>query len=132
MIRIPESHRDLLKAPLTCSFCTVGADGTPQVTGMWYLADEDTVKISMPDSRQKVRNLARNPRATVFIIDPDDHFRTLEIRGTTHSYRDDELRDYNTIIRHYGHDPATFAAPIANRIIVTLSPTRVVVQGAGR
>src|SRR5262245_17887085 len=80
MATIPESRRDLVEAPLVASLSTVGSDGTPQVTAIWFVADGDTVKASLATARQKYRNVVARPRATLFIIDPNNPFRTLEIR----------------------------------------------------
>jgi PPOX class probable F420-dependent enzyme len=72
-IEIPESHADLFRRPLVAPVTTIGADGQPQSTPVWYLVDDDGVlKTSTTTSRQKYKNLARNPRATLLIIDPED------------------------------------------------------------
>jgi predicted pyridoxine 5'-phosphate oxidase superfamily flavin-nucleotide-binding protein len=43
---IPDSHRDLIDSPHIATLSTVGADGAPQVTALWYIADGDTVATS--------------------------------------------------------------------------------------
>ena len=79
---VPDSHRDLLDAA-TAILATNGADGKPQVTAVAFLFDpaDQRVKISLNDTRQKVKNLRRDPNATLFILDPANPYRTLEIRG---------------------------------------------------
>jgi predicted pyridoxine 5'-phosphate oxidase superfamily flavin-nucleotide-binding protein len=42
----PDSHRDLINSPHIATLSTVGADGAPQVTALWYIADGDTVATS--------------------------------------------------------------------------------------
>src|SRR5438067_8900811 len=80
---LPATHADLLDAPNTAVLTTVGADGQPQSTAVWYLVDDDgALKTSITTDRQKYRNLTRNPKATLFILDPANPFRTLEIRAT--------------------------------------------------
>ncbi|BBZ10034.1 PPOX class F420-dependent oxidoreductase [Mycobacterium branderi] len=129
MTTIPESHRDLFEAPLVASLSTVGSDGTPQVTAIWFVADGDTVKASLVTARQKYKNVVAHPRATLFIIDPNNPFRTLEIRGTVQVDEDPELKLFERVFRHYGQDPATFPAPRDGRVAITLLPTHVVAQG---
>lgn len=129
MPAIPESHRDLLTAPNIASLATVGADGTPQVTAIWYVLDGDTVKTSLVTARQKVKNMVAHPQATLFVIDPANPFRTLEIRAEADITDDPGLALFSEVVRHYGHDPATFPAPRDGRVVVTLRPTRVVAQG---
>jgi hypothetical protein len=41
MMLIPDSHRNLAEAPVVASLSTIGADGTPQVTAVWFLTVGD-------------------------------------------------------------------------------------------
>ncbi|MGU3498765.1 PPOX class F420-dependent oxidoreductase [Mycobacterium sp. C31M] len=129
MAIIPESHRDLIDAPLVASLSTIGADGTPQVTAVWFVIEDDAVQISLLRTRQKYRNVTERPQATLFIIDPENPFRTLEIRGTVNVDDDSDLTLFERVFRHYGQDPTASGAPTAGRVAVTLRPTRVVAQG---
>jgi PPOX class probable F420-dependent enzyme len=81
-IDVPETLTDLLNGANTAVLTTVGADGLPQSTAVWYLFDEDGIlKTSITVDRQKYKNLARHPRATLFILDPTNPYRTIEIRA---------------------------------------------------
>ena len=126
---IPESHRDLVDTPHTASLSTVGADGMPQVTAFWVLREGDVLKTSLQKSRQKYKNIAANPRATVFLIDPTNPMRTLEVRGDVTTDEDPDAVFFDRMVRHYGMDPATFPAPRDNRVVVTFTPRRVSVLG---
>jgi len=64
MATIPDSHRDLLDAPVA-TLATVGADGRPQLSAVWFLADDDGVRLSLNNSRQKTKNLNNNSAATL-------------------------------------------------------------------
>ena len=129
MNTIPDTHRDLLDGAHIATLSTAGADGTPQVTALWYLADGNTVTTSLMTSRQKYKNIVARPKATLFIIDPANPFRTLEIRATATIEPDHDLALLNRIIRHYGQDPDTFPGPREDRVILRLTPNRVVAQG---
>jgi PPOX class probable F420-dependent enzyme len=129
MPTVPDSHHDLVAAPLVASLATVGADLTPQVTAIWFVAEGDTVKISLVTARQKYKNIVAHPQATLFIIDPKNPFRTLEIRGSVEVGEDLGLELFAKIFRHYGQDPAASPVPHEGRVAVTLLPTRVVAQG---
>jgi PPOX class probable F420-dependent enzyme len=129
MVIIPASHRDLIDQPGIGTLSTVGADGTPQVTALWYLADGDVIRTSLQTSRQKYRNVAAHPKATLFIFDPANPFRTLEIRADATFEEDPDLILFERILRHYGKDPDTFSSRKESRITLTLTPTRVVTQG---
>jgi PPOX class probable F420-dependent enzyme len=129
MPEIPESHRDLIDAPGTASLSTIGPDGSPQVTALWYVADGDTVKTSLLMSRQKYKNVVAHPKATLFIIDPNNPFRTLEVRAEVSIDDDPGLALFERVVRHYGQDPDNFPAPRDGRVVLTLTPTHVIAQG---
>lgn len=129
MAAIPDSHRDLIEKPHIASLSTVGPDGAPQVTALWYIADGDTVATSLMTSRQKYKNVLAHPTATLFIVDPTNPFRTLEVRADTSVEEDPDLALFDRVVRHYGQDPENFPAPRDNRVVLRLSPTRVVAQG---
>ena len=65
---IPESHRDLLQAD-TAVLATIGSDGRPQLSAVWFLATDDGVKVSLNTDRQKVKNLQRNAAVNLFVLD---------------------------------------------------------------
>ena len=61
MSTFPESHRDLLASDVAI-LTTIGRDGYPQVTAVWFLHDDDaTLKLSLNTMRQKVKNLRQRP-----------------------------------------------------------------------
>ena len=89
MPAIPASHRDLLDGQFA-TLATVGPDGRPQLSEVWFLADGDQVSISLNDSRQKTKNLQANPAASVFLLDLAVPYRYLEIRGDAEITPDDD------------------------------------------
>src|SRR5437763_1949115 len=83
MTTFPESHRDLLKADVAM-LATIGQDGYPQLTALWFLFDEDaTLKLSLNSTRQKVKNLQAHAECTFFILDTANPYRTLKMRAQT-------------------------------------------------
>lgn len=129
MPTISPSHRDLLAKPRTVTFATVGADGQPQVTAIWAMLDGDVVRTSLSRSRQKYRNLVAHPKATLFVIDPQNPFRTLEIRATAEITEDTGLEFLSRLLGFYGSDLETFEGPKEDRVVITLNPTRIVELG---
>ena len=78
---IPASHRDLLDAAGVAILSTIGDDGYPQSTALWFLLDGEVIRTSLHRSRQKYKNLLTRPQATLFVLDPANPYRTVEIRG---------------------------------------------------
>jgi len=80
---IPESHLDLIKDETKsfCSLATIMRDGTPQVTPVWFNTDGKHILINSASGRVKDRNMRRNPRVALMIVDPKDAYRYIQIRG---------------------------------------------------
>lgn len=127
MATIPESHRDLLTTPGGVAILsTIGADGAPQTTALWYVFDSDgLVKLSLNRSRQKTKNIERNPVVTLFFIDPANPYRTLEVRGIAHLDPDADGTVVGKVNAKYGSHVQDNDRPGEERIAVTIQPTRV-------
>jgi PPOX class probable F420-dependent enzyme len=88
-IVIPDSHLDLLTQPLPVSAVTLMTDGTPQASVVWRLWEAPHILVSSPRLTQKTRNVMRDPRMTFLMIDPQNPYRFLEIRGVVTAVRSD-------------------------------------------
>jgi PPOX class probable F420-dependent enzyme len=126
---ISPSHRDLLETPNTVALATVGADGQPQVTAIWAMLDGDVVRTSLWKGRQKYRNLVAHPQVTLFVMDPKNPFRTLEVRATAEVSDDPGLEFLQRLLALYGTDLEHFPAPTDDRVVITLHPVRIVENG---
>ena len=128
-LTIPATHRDLLEAPTPVALATVGHSGHPQVTYVWVILDGDDVVTSLTSDRQKSKNLVARPQGTVFVADPANPYRTLEVRGDVTIEPDPELVTLKAVLAAYGTDLESFPAPLENRVTMRLVPTRIVAQG---
>jgi len=124
MATIPDSHRDLLDAPVA-TLATVGADGRPQLSAVWFLADGDKVRLSLNSARQKTKNLRTNPAATLFILDTANPARYLELRGDATVAPDDDYAFADQVGAKYGADLRNMDQPGQTRVVVTIDPVRV-------
>jgi PPOX class probable F420-dependent enzyme len=127
MTTIPDSHRDLLDKQVAV-LGTIGASGRPQLSGTWFLAEGDTVRISLNTTRQKVKNLRANPKCSVLIFG-DPPYRYLEIRGDAEITPDDDYAFADKVGAKYGADLRTMDKPGEHRVVVTIRPVRVVTWG---
>jgi PPOX class probable F420-dependent enzyme len=127
--QIPSSHLDLLEGPIPVSIATIGPSGYPQVTAVWVFFEDGNVVTSLAGVRQKLKNLKARSRATVFVIDPANPYRTLEVRGDVTIEPDPELTTLKRVLTAYGTDLESFPGPLEERATVTLRPTRVVALG---
>ena len=124
MTTIPDSHRDLLGAQIAV-LATIGASGRPQLSATWFLAEGDTVKLSLNTARQKTKNLQANPAVTVFLLDLAMPYRYLEIRGDAEITPDDDYSFADRLGAKYQSDLREHDQPGQSRVIVTIKPTRV-------
>ncbi|MDQ3653921.1 MAG: PPOX class F420-dependent oxidoreductase [Chloroflexota bacterium] len=128
MTHIPESHIDLFNRPLLLGLATVQPDGQPQVTPVWGDVEDGLIRVNTAAGRQKYKNLVERPQATVLVVDPDDAFRWIEVRGKV-SKRSEETgievidklaKDYLNADVYPGHTPDE------TRVTFYIEPTRVV------
>jgi PPOX class probable F420-dependent enzyme len=130
MTTIPESHRDLLNANVAV-LATIGQDGFPQVTALWFLFDEGTIKMSLNTTRQKVKNLQAHPECSFFILDPANPYRTLEIRARAEITPDPDYTFAKKLGAKYGGvDLSTRDRPGERRVVVSLQPLKVNTWGS--
>ena len=129
MTTIPDSHLDLLGAQIAV-LGTIGPSGRPQLSAVWFLADGETVRISLNTSRQKLKNLQANPTASLLILDPANPYRYLELRGDAVISPDPDYEFANQVGAKYGGaDLSDHDKPGDARMIVTIKPTRAVTWG---
>jgi PPOX class probable F420-dependent enzyme len=124
---IPESHRDLLNAQVAM-LATIGSSGRPQLSATWFLAEGDTVRISLNTSRQKVKNLQADPKCSL-LIPGTPPYRYLELRGDAEITPDDDYEFADKVGAKYGADLREHDQPGESRVVVTIRPTRVVTWG---
>jgi PPOX class probable F420-dependent enzyme len=131
MTAFPESHQDLLKADVAM-LATIGPDGYPQVTALWFLFDDDgTIKLSLNTTRQKVKNLQAHAECTFFILDTKNPYRTLEVRARAEIAPDSDYAFAKRLGAKYGGaDLSANDRPGETRVVVSLQPVKVNTWGS--
>jgi len=124
MPAIPASHRDLLDGQFA-TLATAGPDGRPQLSEVWFLAEDDTIALSLNTARQKTRNLLANPAANLFLLDLADPYRYLEIRGDAEISADDDYSFAGKVGAKYNADLRDHDRPGQSRVKVVIRPVRV-------
>ena len=124
---IPEGFHDLLKNTAVAHVAhvaTIGPYGEPQNNPVWFDWDEEYVKFSQTKTRQKLRNLGRNPRVALSIVDPENHLRYLEVRGVVNRVEEAPDLDYiNAKSEKYlGVYPYQNHRPGDERVVVFVRP----------
>ena len=125
--RIPESHRDLFEKKAFAHLATLMPGGEPQVTPVWVDYDGRHVLINTAESRQKDKNLRRDPRVSLSILDPDNPYRYLEVRGhvaeRTHDGADQHI---DAMAKKYlGKEKYPFRRPGEVRVLYKIEPEHI-------
>ena len=129
---IPESHLDSFESEAFAHLSTVMPDGTPRVTPVWVdHEDAEYVLVNTARGRRKERNVRRNPRVGVSVLDPEDPYRYVSVRGEaelTEEGADDHIdalaRRYMDVDEYPHHGEESGA-----RVIVRIPTDRVVTGG---
>ena len=124
-LSVPSTHADLLDAPVA-TLATVGADGRPQLSALWFLHEDGAVRMSLHEARQKTKNLRANPAANLFILDTANPGRYLELRGDVTIEADPDYAFADKVGAKYGGlDLRLFDGDDRRRVVVTINPVRV-------
>lgn len=129
MANIPESHRDILESQALAYLSTLGPNGEPQVSAVWFLWDGTHLRFAFNKKRQKYRNLLRDPRVAVALVDPSNAYRALELRGTVATIEGDpDFRFINAASQKYlKRDASPQEAGAADeRVVIVVQPERVI------
>jgi PPOX class probable F420-dependent enzyme len=125
MTTFPDSHSDLLQAQVA-SLATIGSNGFPQLTEVWFLLDDDgELKLSLNTSRQKTRNLRKRPQCSLLILDLENPYRYLEVRGNARIEADDDYLFAGKVGAKYSADLKVHDRPGDGRVVVTIEPVNI-------
>jgi PPOX class probable F420-dependent enzyme len=124
MTDFPESHRDLLDAQVA-SLATIGGNGLPQLTEIWFLHEDGELKLSLNTSRVKTRNLTKRPQCSLLVLDLQNPYRYLEVRGNAKIEPDDDYVFARRLGAKYDADLKVHDQPGESRVVVTIEPANV-------
>ena len=104
MASIPASFHDLFDRETFAHFATKMPDGTPQVTPLWvdYDVDADRVLVNTARGRQKEQNVNRDPTVGLSMVDPDNPYRFVSVRGEVDALTEEGAVEHaNQLARRY-------------------------------
>ncbi len=121
---IPKTHSDLLESKALAHVATIGPKGEPQVNPVWFGWDGENILFSQTKTRQKYKNVQREPRLSLSIVDPNNPFRYLEIRGSVVKIEEDPDFDFiNSMSKKYlGIDKYQGHQPGDERVVIVVRP----------
>jgi len=132
MTAVPEKYLDLVTTKKALAhLATIMPDGSPQVTPVWFDMHDGKVRVNSAKGRIKSRNMTVGAPVALSIVDPDNGYRYIQIRGkvsnTTETGGDAHI---DSLAKKYlGLDAYPYRTPTETRIIFEITPASVQVMG---
>jgi PPOX class probable F420-dependent enzyme len=126
MTALTDLAKRLIDEPTFAVLSTINPDGAPQSSVVWVKRDGDDVVFSTIRGRRKTRNMERDPRVTVTLYDPADPYRYVEVRGAVSLTEEGGPELIQELSQKYDGTPFTEGHPDNVRVVVRVTPTRVI------
>ncbi len=125
---LPPRAVELLGGTGLVVLTTLNADGSPHSTPVWALCEGGQIVMSTVSKRKKARNLARDPRASVVVLDAANPACYFSVSGEAILTPDDDRRVLDRLAQMYLGAPYPAEDPKNVRLAVRLRPTHVIAQ----
>jgi PPOX class probable F420-dependent enzyme len=132
MAIVPDNYLDLLRDKKAfASIATVMKDGSPQVTPIWFDYASDKIRVNTARGRVKARTLREGARVALAIMDPDNPYRYVQVRGKvlTATEQGADAHIDSLAKKYLGQDKYPFRQPGEVRVMYEIQPTSA--QGNG-
>ena len=128
---IPDKYRDLFTKRAFASLATIMPDSSPQVTPVWVDLEGDLVIVNTARGRQKDKNMRRDPRVAMALIDPENPYRYIEIRGRVAEITEEGADAHidKMAKKYLGADKYPYRQASETRVIFKIQPERVNTMG---
>jgi PPOX class probable F420-dependent enzyme len=132
MAVIPEQYLDLLQQKKAfADLATVMPDGSPQVTPVWFDYTGGVIRVNSAKGRTKTRNMKEGARVALSIMDPDNPYRYLQIRGKVTRVTEEGARAHiDSLAKKYiDKDQYPWSRPGEVRVTFEITPDAVQTMG---
>ena len=132
MAEIPAGYLDLLteKKPIA-NLATLQPDGSPQVTPVWFDYTKGVVRVNTAKGRVKARNMKEGAPVALSIMDPDNPYRYIQVRGKVRRITENGANAHiDSLAKKYiGQDKYPWSRPGETRVTYEIEPTAVQTMG---
>jgi PPOX class probable F420-dependent enzyme len=132
MTVIPEKYLDLLqKKKAFASLATLMPDGSPQVTPVWFDYKDGAIRVNTAKGRVKARNMKERAPVALSIMDPDNAYRYIQVRGKVRRITENGADAHiDSLAKKYlGQDKYPYAQPGETRVIYEIEPASASTMG---
>ncbi|MBI3650357.1 MAG: PPOX class F420-dependent oxidoreductase [Acidobacteria bacterium] len=128
---IPEKYKDLFDKKAFANLATVMPDGSPQVTPVWVDYDGAYVLVNSARGRQKDKNMKTHATVALSILDPENPYRYLEVRGTVAEITEEGAAQHidKMAKKYMGVDKYPYARDGEVRVLYKIEPTHFTFMG---
>jgi PPOX class probable F420-dependent enzyme len=124
MPTIPETYLDLFNKASFAHLATTMPDGSPQVTPVWVDYDGTYILVNSARGRVKDRNIRTGVRVAIEIMDADDPYRYIQVRGPVAEITEDGAETHiNTLSHRYRGKDYSYR-PGEVRVIYKIEPDK--------
>ncbi|HET6548394.1 MAG TPA: PPOX class F420-dependent oxidoreductase [Solirubrobacter sp.] len=103
---LPAELDALLREPNPAVIATLKPNGAPHSVATWYLWEDGRLLVNLDDTRARLEYLRADPHVSLTVLDADDWYRHVSLRGRVASLQPDEgLRDIDRLSQHYRGEP---------------------------
>jgi len=119
-----QKYQDLFQKKAFANLATLMPDGRPQVTPVWCDYDGKYVIVNSARGRRKDRNMRRDPRVALAVVDPDNPYRYIEIRGQVAEITEQGAEEHidRMAKKYLGLDKYPNRAPGEVRVLYRIRP----------
>ena len=123
MTAIPAQYLDLFgDRKAFANVATLMPDGTPQVTPIWFDYSPGVIHLNTASGRVKAQNMQEGAKVALSIMDPDNPYRYVQIRGhVINTTKDGADKQIDAISHKYLGKDYPFRRPGEERISVDVA-----------
>jgi PPOX class probable F420-dependent enzyme len=123
--KLPEQVKQWIDDKTVVSVATLLPNGQPQVSPVWATYDGDDILMSTLESRQKFRNLSKDPRVSVLVFPMSDPYIYAELRGEITMTREGGRELIDRLALAYTGEPYPVEPPDEVRVVLRLKIDKV-------
>ncbi|MCA9793486.1 MAG: PPOX class F420-dependent oxidoreductase [Candidatus Eremiobacteraeota bacterium] len=122
---IPDKYKDILEKPVLAHLCTLLPDGSPQSTPVWFHYRDGLIEVNSAKDRRKDKNMRARPQVALSMLDPENSYRYLEVRGEVIDISEEGADAHIDMLakKYLGLDSYPYRSPSETRVIYKIKPT---------
>ncbi len=123
---IPQNFHDLFSKKAFAQLATLMPDGSPQVTPVWCDYDGNYIRINTAKGRVKDKNMRKNKKVALALMDPDNPYRYMTVRGEVEELTEEGADAHIDLLakKYLGADKYPYRQPGEVRVIYKIRPDK--------